>query len=533
MIEPKENKQSVNFLAPDSENTLADTPAEAKKINKPFILYFIIGLIVIVAAFFGIRSLFTSGDNGGGIMNVLRPRTFGFLDTVKNFFFSGERTLAGEEKDRINILLLGIGGPGHDGPYLSDTNIIVSIKPSTKEVSLISIPRDLGVKIENYGVYRVNYADALGEQKSPGRGGEYARQIFSESFKLDIPYYIRVNFSAFEQLIDAVGGVDVAVERPFTDYSFPGPDFSYRTVSFASGTQHMYGEAALQYSRSRHGTNGENSDFARARRQQQIIAALKDKVLSFGTLTSPATLQKIWSSLNSNIDTNLEFSQMVYLASIARDIDTGKIKNLVLDSSPNGYLYSYIAPTGAFMLAPKGGNLDAVNLAIANIFEPNFISSVPVDTTLALAGTGPKNASGTATGAASSASIPTSTFANDADQRLAFIENANIEIQNGTWRAGLASRLQNRLADQGFSIITVGNSVKRPVATTTVYLISQSVPNELVNYLIKQTNGRLEMTTPSWLHEDYDNPETIDNEMGAKFNPDTDILIILGADSKE
>ncbi len=535
MKEPKPEKPSVDFLSPGNEKKLL-TPSDAIKPgkNKPWLLYFFIGLFAFMLILLGARTLMIPPQSDPDTYGMLSPKKIGFFQTVKNFLFSQDNPVIGEENDRINILLLGIGGPGHEGPYLSDTNIILSVKPSTKEVAMISIPRDLSVKIENYGVYRVNYADALGESKNPGEGGEYARKIFSQTFSLDIPYYVRVNFDAFEQLINAVGGVDVNVTKPFVDYSFPGPNYSYQTVSFTSGTEHMEGERALQYARSRHGTNGENSDFARSRRQQQIISALKDKVFSFGTITNPATLQKIWSSLSSNIATNLEFSQMLYLASLAKNIDTENIKNLVLDSGPNGYLYSFIAPSGAFMLAPKGGGFNAINLAIINIFEPSFVPSVPVETALAIS---EKNtistASSTVSGTAQSARIPTSSEFTNSDQRLDFASEAKIEIQNGTWRAGLASRLQSRLSDQGFNIITIGNSIKRPIATTTMYLINQSISNEIVNYLTKQVRGKLEMNLPDWLHDDFDDSKTIENEMGAKFNPETDILIILGADSTE
>lgn len=523
----------MDFLSPGNEKKLL-VPNDAAKPgkNRPWLLYFLLGLFAVMLMVLGARTLMASQQNDTNApTDLLRPKKIGFFQTVKNFLFAQDNPVIGEENDRINILLLGIGGPGHDGPYLSDTNIIVSVKPSTKEVAMISIPRDLGVKIDDYGVYRINYADALGESKYPDQGGEYARKVFSETFNLDIPYYVRVNFNAFEQLVNAVGGVDIEVTKPFTDYSFPGPDYSYQTVSFASGTQHMDGTRALQYSRSRHGTNGENSDFARSRRQQQIISALKEKVFSFGTITSPSTLQKIWSSLSNNIATNLEFSQMLYMASLARNIDTGKVKNLVLDSGPTGYLYSYIAQSGAFMLAPKGGNLNAINLAIANIFEPSFVPSVPIEI-MATASEKPANSALAASGTAQSDRIPTSTESNTG-QRLDFVSEAKIEIQNGTWRAGLASRLQSRLADQGFNIITVGNSIRRPIATTTIYLINQSVSNEVVNYLSKQVRGKLDMSLPDWLHDDYDDSKTMENEMGAKFNPDTDILIILGADSTE
>lgn len=535
MRELKAKSQSVNFLAPESEKSLIKTndnnPIKNKRIT---LLYFFVGLTIILVAILGIRALVvagTGGENGG----LLRSKKIGFFDTVKNILFYNDKSLIGEEEDRINILLLGIGGPGHDGPYLSDTNIIVSIKPSTKEVSMVSIPRDLGVKIANYGTQRINYADALGEKLNPGQGGDYARQIFAETFGLEIPYYARVNFNAFEQMIDAVGGIEVNVSQSFSDYSYPGENYSYQTITFTSGTQQFNGDLALKFARSRHGTNGENSDFARSRRQQQIISALKDKIMSFGTLTSPTTLHKIWTSLSDNIDTNLEFSQMIYLASIAKDIDSSKIKNLVIDSSPEGYLYSYIAPNGAFMLAPKGGDYSAINLAITNIFQTSFSSAIPSDTPLAYneQTNSDSQFNNNAINTTSSALIPTSTFSTTTTQQLAFLENAKIEIQNGTWRAGLASRTQSQLADQGFNIITIGNCAKRPIATTTIYLINQSVSNELLEYLLKQIPARLEMTIPDWLHENYQSEGEGTVEVGAKFNPETDILIILGIDIKE
>ena len=528
MIEPKEKIQSVNFLdAKKVAPLISGDKTQAGGLNKKHtVIYFIVGVVILVGIFASVY-ITVAKHRSATLGGELVPMKYGILQSVKNFLFPAGANLTGETNDRINILLLGVGGPGHDGPYLSDTNIIVSIKPSTKEVALISIPRDLGIKIEGR-TNRINYADALGEEKNSGQGGDYARQVFAQSFNLEIPYYVRVNFSAFEQLVDAVGGVDINVDNPFVDYSYPGENYSYQTVSFATGTQHMDGATALKYSRSRHGTNGESSDFARSRRQQKVIAALKDRLLSFGTLSSPSTLQKIYSSISTNIATNLDFSQMLYLASLARDVDTSKIKNLVLDSSTNGYLYSYIADTGAYLLAPKGDNFSAIDLAIANIFDQNFQSVIPTATSLALA---PVKISSTSV--TSSAQIPTSTYSATSTQHLAFLENGKIEIQNGTWRAGLASRYQSRLSDQGFDVISIGNCAIRPVTTTTIYLINPSISNELVSYLTSEVRGRLATTLPDWLRENYDNPKTTESELGAKYNPEADILIILGTDIME
>ncbi|MDD2758298.1 MAG: LCP family protein [Patescibacteria group bacterium] len=523
MEEPDFSRQNIGD-APTEKTFPREINLNKPKKKKPLFLYFLIVLILVLLGTLGARA-WLAGQNApdyGG--NTLQPKKFGLFQAVKNFFFAGgENTLIGQENDRVNILLLGIGGPGHEGPYLSDTNIIASIKPSTKEVALISIPRDLGVKMGDNGFWRINYADAWGEKKNPGQGGEYARQIFSETFKLDIPYYVRVDFTAFEQIINAVGGVEVTVTNPFIDYSFPADNYAYQTVGFSSGTQMMDGTKALQYARSRHGTNGESSDFARSRRQQQILSALKQRIFSFGTFTSPTVIKNIWASLADNVTTNLDISQIAYLASVAKDIDTSKVKSLVLESGPQGYLYSYIADTGAFMLAPKTGNFDAINAAIAGVFDPNFKASAPI-TSVGYTANERVNSS-TSPGFPMPTATPT--------PHLEFLEGAKIEVQNGTWRAGLASRYQTKLSDQGFTIVTIGNSGKRPIASTTIYLINQTVSNDIVNYLSKQIKGKIEMTLPNWLHDDYDDPNTAESEAGAKFNPETDILVILGTDAKE
>lgn len=520
----EEAKTPIKTASENGGNQPITTPVQkTPKEKRPLFLYFLIGSIAILLVALAVQWFVAAKGNVENSGNFLLPKKFGFFQSVKNFLFPSENVLTGQSDDRINILLLGIGGPGHDGPYLSDTNIIVSIKPSTKEIAMISVPRDLGVQMEGYGLYRINYADAFGEAKNKGQGGEYAREIFSRTFNIDIPYYVRVDFKAFEQIIDAVGGVEVNVTKPFTDYSYPGPNYSYQTISFASGTQTMNGETALKYARSRHGTNGEGSDFSRSRRQQQILSAVKERIFSLGTFTNPITVQKIWSSVANNIATNLELNQIIYLAGLARDLDTNNINTLVLDNGPNGYLYAYLAPNGAFMLSPKNNDYKPINDAIANIFNPEFAQTIPTTTGQhAQYAAAVSNAEQLGATKTPSMTIP-----------LDLVASAKVEIQNGTWRAGLASRYQTKLADKGFNIITIGNSLRRPISNTTIYLVNQTVSNDIVNYLTKEIGGKIQITLPDWLHDDYDEPNTLDNEMGAKFNPSTDILVLLGSDAKE
>ncbi len=475
----------IDPIEPYSPNWKENKPRTARS----FLFY--LSIIILVLTFAGCTLIkhYTFDKWSKNITTydqvTLKPKKASFLQAVKNFFFQPQNVLQGQKEDRINILILGIGGPGHDGPYLSDTNIIISIKPSSQQVAMISIPRDMSANIEGYGWGKINHANAIGENNKANSGGEFARQTFAKTLGIDIPYYIRIDFKAFTDIIDAVGGIEIDVPNSFTDYDYPGPNYSYQTVSFKAGKETMDGERALIYSRSRHGDNGEGSDFARAKRQQLVIEALKNKLLSAGTILNPIKLEKITNSLAEHILSNLDFSQMMYLAGAASEIDNKNVKTLVLDNSPQGYLTSIIGQDGAYLLAPTTGNYDNIKNAINNI----FIATSTQTAVLAQ-------------------SNPTS-----------FYINAKIEIQNGTWQESLASRTKIHLEEKGFNVPTIGNSELRPVSSTTIYLINKKINKETTTALAKEL--QIDQIAPGL-------PSTTTN-----YNSGTDILVILGADRKE
>lgn len=508
-LEAYPENQPVNLLEP-----APFTPEEKPpKKNRRFLLFTVILVLLILSANCVYREVSSNGWPSDPLAYdpvTLQPKKVGLLQAVKNFIFHSDNLLAGQTEDRVNILLLGMGGYGHDGPYLTDTNIIVSIKPNAKQVAMISVPRDLGVVIYEHGLKKINYANSFGEVANPGQGGEYARKLFADIFKLDIPYYIRVDFKAFAELIDTVGGINVTVPRAFTDNLYPGPNDSYQTISFATGAQTMNGDTALKYARSRHGNNGEGSDFARARRQQLILLALKDKLLSFGTYSNPVKIQKIMDSLSTHVTTNLDFGQLMYLARLARNFN-GDLKSLVLDNSENGFLTSVNTAENGFLLIPKSGHFENINLAIKNIFETSQTSATLL--------TGPEIP----------ASVP---LATSTDNVISF-SSAKIEIQNGTWRVGLASRLQKKLEENGFSVFSTSNAYKRPIAETGIYLINSNVPEEIQANLKNILGIRPASALPDWLKDDYDDPSTPAVETGVKYKMGSDILIVLGEDYKE
>jgi len=493
------NKIQINFLRPEN-NFKPELPREEKpKFNKRLIIYFLaLFLVVFMGGCIAKKITLATWPSDASSYDplTLKPKKTGFFNTIKNFIFSPENVLQGESADRVNILLLGIGGAGHDGPYLSDTSIIVSVKPKSGEVAMISIPRDTAVKLEGEKTYRkINYIDAYGEMKNPGQGGEFARQFFAKNFDIDIPYYVRVDFNAFKELVDIVGGVNINVKNSFVDYEYPGPNYSYQTITFKAGEQWMDGETALKYARSRHGSGGEGSDFARSRRQQQVIAALKEKLLSSSTYTNPIKIKQIYDSVAKNLQTNLNFGQIMYLASMAKSIDMNKIKNLVFDDSPNGYL-TQATIYGNWLLMPKSGNFEEINEAIKNVFNANYqFKSTTVF------------------------SIQTS-----------IMPSAKIEIQNGTWQVGLAGRVQKRLEENGFKVDAVGNTVERPISTTTIYLVNSNADETIVEALKRNLNIPIAKNIPNWLEYSYDNQKTPTNESGDKYASSTEILIILGND---
>jgi LCP family protein required for cell wall assembly len=210
--------------------------------------------------------------------------------------------LKGEGDGRINVLLLGIGGAGHDGPNLSDTIMVMSIDPVTKNAAMLSIPRDLYVKlpaVAKYGTQysKINAANVYG-------GPQYAAKIVSGIIGVPIHYYILADFSGFRQAVDAVGGVDINVAKSLYDPLYPcdSENGKYCAVNIKAGLQHMNGAVALRYSRSRETT----SDFDRAARQQQVIAAVRTKALQLSTLTNPVKLASLVDALGSHVKTDLQ-----------------------------------------------------------------------------------------------------------------------------------------------------------------------------------------------------------------------------------
>lgn len=320
-----------------------------------------------------------------------------------------------QDAGKTNVLLLGIDKRA-DEPYTvvsrsgteskscfrTDTMIVASYNYDSKRVTMLSLPRDMWVKIDGFGEFatqstKINAAYCFGDMYGyPGGGMALATKVVSQYLGIPIQYSARVDFEGFRQAIDAVGGIDVVVDKAFVDPEYPveGKENAYplssryKTLRFKTGLQHMDAQTALEYARSRHGNNGEGTDFARSQRQQKVIQAFRDKIFSTDTLKSPSALTRIYTSLGESFATNLGTDELTSAYKLGQSIDSSTIKTYSLDdrSEPGGLLY---APPmgqygGAYVLVPQSGSFAEIREFVQQIFsaqgyiDPNA-EPTPVD----------------------------------------------------------------------------------------------------------------------------------------------------------
>lgn len=369
----------------------------------------------------------TSEENKGvarvfllvGILIFIGVLFFFFKEPIKKAFNpikivggSSQSKLNLKQSDgRTNILILGSDkrdlGIESGRNTLTDTILVASIGNIDNDVVLISLPRDLWVtnyKLKNGYMYssKINeiYANASIEE---------LKIQMENILGIPIHYYATVTFQLFEEIIDTLEGVEINVERTFTDYEYPiegkesdlcgkteeeteditkkilenGGSYTedgktinfltafpcrYETVSFDQGVQKMDGKTALKYARSRHGNNGEGSDFARSKRQQGVIMAIKNKALSVNTLLNPIKIKELYTQYVSNVETDIELQDLQSFYQLSQDLSFEDVKSIVVDTGDNadegGLLYHPTDATlykGAWVLVPQAGDFSQIH----------------------------------------------------------------------------------------------------------------------------------------------------------------------------
>lgn len=534
MIEnPKINLLDAQDINEESE---AQSQTQRKKVFfiKAGKFSFYLGLVLMIAFFIlSSKIVFPSDDS---VFASIKRFSQNYLLSPIQFFSSGAKKLEGEQNDRVNFLLMGIGGYGHPGAFLTDTIILASYKPSTEQLALTSIPRDMVVPIKGYGWRKINNLNAFGEIENPGHGTEYAAEFISELFDLPIQYHFRVDFSGFEELVDILGGVNIFVENTLDDYQYPIKgreseplESRYEHLHVDKGYQHMDGQLALKYARSRHAAGVENSDFARAKRQQNILKGVKDKVLSYKTLLNPVKLLKIINNLEEHIKTNVGLTEIARLIEIAKSFDDENIINKVLDNGPDGPLVNNMYD-GSYVLETRDNDFGEIKLIINNIFNQDYEYVINPNTKKTLLGEYTeveKEIQNTSTNTdTNNTNVNTNTNTNENNEAIDTSNNivsntpiisekeiVSIEILNGTWITGLASVNKTKLENWGYDSITTGNAKTHDYETTIIYDLS---------------NGQYKKTF-SFLQEKFTtNVKTISNSELSQ----ADFLIILGQDTK-
>jgi LCP family protein required for cell wall assembly len=254
--------------------------------------------------------------------------------------------LKGEGDGRVNILLLGVGGPGHDGPDLTDTIVVLSVDPVNGTAAMISIPRDLWVNMPvNYfgSQQKINAAYESGKYHYLGKldasnssapaveaGFDAIDTTLKDVLDVNINYHLLVNFQAFRQAIDAVGGVTVDVPTQLYDPTMAWENHNSPILADV-GVQQMDGVKALLYARSRETT----SDFARSQRQRQILIALKDKVLTAGTLSNPTKIDALMNAFGDNVYSDLSTQGATRLVGIMKKVSDTKVNSVGLTDEPH------------------------------------------------------------------------------------------------------------------------------------------------------------------------------------------------------
>jgi len=272
--------------------------------------------------------------------------------------------------DRVNILVMGYGGSGHDGAYLTDSMMIMSLLPQSHHTTLLSVPRDLWVQVPsgsgNYQKINSVYGVGSNNNANPAAGGDAAAQKVSLITGLNVQYWVTINFAGFRDFINAIGGVDVYVLDSF-NACYPknddaSIDASWIKVQFNKGLQHMDGNTAIEYARAREplevcgkGTSqnqAELTDFARSARQQIIIKAALSKIKNIGTWPH---LYNALDALQHTIYSNLSLAD---LAQFALHMDLNGAHRVGL--SNQNVLVDATSNDGQYILLPANNNWQAI-----------------------------------------------------------------------------------------------------------------------------------------------------------------------------
>jgi len=286
-----------------------------------------------------------------------------------------------ETNGRVNILLAGysVDDPNHQGASLTDSIMMVSINPKTKTAAMISIPRDLWVDIPGVGYSKINAAYEDGQQENfsqagyDGGGMGLLEEIVQSDFGITTDYYGLLDYTAFKDAVNAVGGVTIDIQSPDSRGLYD----PYTNLTLPNGKVTLNGQQALDLARARGDGPGSygfpNGDFNRTQHQQQLLIALKNKANSGSIITNLFKVGNIADAIGNNVRTNISLGAMETLYKDSKGIQSSTIQSVTLNSyNGQNYLSSYYAPDGEDALIPAAGfnNFSQIQNVIQIIINP-------------------------------------------------------------------------------------------------------------------------------------------------------------------
>ncbi len=418
-----------------------------RRIAKWFGILLLVAVLALGARFYKDIAKLTGNKNPFSILGVFRP------SELKN------------DNGRVNILVAGNSADdlGHNGGELTDSIMVLSINTKNNTALMLSIPRDLWVAMP---------PDVGGHAKInavyPQGGMDDLRLIVEDATGLAIHYTALVNYTAFRDLVNAVGGITINIKsdnpRGIYDSSL---DWSSRSccalAKYPNGPAMLDGKQALNLARARgegFGSYGFEGDFTRTEHQRQMLLAIKDKASNPSVIANPLKISNLVDAVGSNVRTDLQVGEMQSLYYYGKKIDNTKIDSYninTLKGEDITMLANYTSPDGQSALIPAAGMDDFTEIAaqIKKVFTAGPLMK----------------------------------------------ENAGLVILNGTDAIGLAKLQKNKLLSQGASVLAVGDATTQP--NTTIIDNSQgSKPNTLA-YLKKEykatvvTNSTLTASYPA------------------------------------
>lgn len=458
-------KPDPHLVAPSGVTTRPPQPTPAPKLKKPKkkrsvvkTIFKVLGILVLLAALaFGARFAMDLAKLTGN------KNPFALLGAF-------QRAPLKNENGRVNVLVAGNSAddPGHNGANLTDSIMILSIDTRKKTAMMLSVPRDLWVEIPGHGHSKINAAYTYG-------GMDTLKDVIETNLDMPIHYTALVNYAAFKDAVDAVGGITITIKsddpRGIYDSSL---DWTSRTccalAKYPNGTVNLNGKQALNLARARgegYGSYGFNADFTRTENQRLMLMAIRSKALQSSTLSNPLKISNLISAVGQNVTTDLQLKEIQTLYSYTKDVDASKIDSYNLNTlkgEDTTMLSNYTSPDGQSALIPAEGvdNFDAIAVQIKRLFTASPVAK----------------------------------------------EAASVVVLNATETAGLARSQSAVLAEKGMSIAAQGNATVQ--ASTTVVDVSGKKPNTLAAL---KTLYNASVISDATLKANY---------------PNADIIVVLG-----